>query len=1332
MTDTNDEVNPSLEEYYGFSNEEANNLVQDQNMEAKDFVQRLIVTHCCIPNLFETGISELATLASDKKLDPLAKKLLVDWVEQHRNHSGLNKIILQDILNSREMPYLLDFAISFSDDSNVTRITTIYKLIRDFKTCRHSSFSGSISDEYPILDNDTLNSISEKYYEESNALPPPPSENEIEIEPLNDEQIMFNDRGGYYGNPLTMKRNGLSPTVLEATEVLTLNGVYDFKLAIKREKYIAPPLTRTLDEINSRINAVLSCFPKNMNITLSISDNRFIQYYSGEFSDEILAHTIGYFKTTRGTPWYNEKPSYFESKQKYENYLEDEFYKRVEDVTLSNGAVVTASSITENIKSTRGFYAYAIAYNGLEKDIALNAAWQFYYIKNVIDPVEIINNNFHHENFIDGKISRFGIKSSSAKLFNAYEDNSFLNKKSINNRVFKTHQKWREDIDLFKEKLKGYEKNSPIDGHDSLPLDDLYFDEVFYLILTHYRKNSSRIKALNPSHRHVNRLERLYVYRGFKDRDYMYSCLSGSMYSFKVKNGKRNNHIILCEDDIPEEHEENNIALYREIHSMARENNKRGMIDYVLVLPIKKEIKLLNIAERRTQGSCFPYEIEDNGVVGFLRNTDLDTMFKDEINDQFSALYGGGLMPKIKKTLDDLSFMRVHCEDLGDIKAIKKWLTEFSNGKRVARFRDMPLLRFDYSKSNPSIFYIPLNDSESERYNGLMVNWIQGNVFPLPRDPLQLLELFKKPSFRMNYHDISRSAIDSTIREFKEQFKEPWVVDQALVLKEQKFITLYNMVKNVSKYVSAVMSLKENFKSEWYLYERSSFGFRQANLFLDYSKYISFGLITPSKEDLGSIVKALCAAYSCTSNELPLIIEKKALRYWTSSESYNIDINSSYLLPFDYQKYHLGVSVPDDMEIDTLKAPDFAFQLLFNLKNKLLEDWDYNTTSLSEQANAERLERIRPGLSFLAYFLSVALCALIPGILPGVILGMMTTYLTDTLLDILELENTDDPIQRDKLIRGVMLKSVGSLAAELGGANMGSIITSSVIKWMTRSYVANNLGEEALKKIIAQIDKVDDEVINGMIINARSTGINGDMSRFGLPTRIRKVGTVVQPAIDGLDTSALRMRRVGAVKPPEMAEISSLLSNRLKGYTITAKDIMIGGIILTIVAEMTMAVERAILPEELTNNAFYQAVRMIFVYSGAAFGTALVSQNNLSKTLGQAMNDLGIPSDKQTTFFKKINVDEINLNRLLKDPLVKKAFQQMNSPSTVTTEYIGPSGRRNTVTEIVATERGWGAKETRLLKLDWLADPHGGALSLDNANYHTNGSSIRLHPEVTR
>lgn len=247
-----------------------------------DYVKDLVRKHCCYPNILEAGLSELEILASDDTMNPDARDILMRWLDEHRNHAGLDIFTLQRVINSRGKSYLLDFAVNVYNENSGPYITTFCKLVKENKYAivwRYQDSSGFIADEFPTLDKNMLNSISEEYYDLINHIDISPLDSYLEQDEVipsqgytkedfgNDIAYKLDPKNVQRKSPLSQEWSGLKAVSKETGDVM------------RRSEFIANKMTCSVT--NSIINAVKKASDFELN-TASLSVSALVNVHLGQ------------------------------------------------------------------------------------------------------------------------------------------------------------------------------------------------------------------------------------------------------------------------------------------------------------------------------------------------------------------------------------------------------------------------------------------------------------------------------------------------------------------------------------------------------------------------------------------------------------------------------------------------------------------------------------------------------------------------------------------------------------------------------------------------------------------------------------------------------------------------------------------------------------------------------------------------------------------------------------------------------------------------------------------------------------------------------------------
>lgn len=152
--------------------------------------------------------------------------------------------------------------------------------------------------------------------------------------------------------------------------------------------------------------------------------------------------------------------------------------------------------------------------------------------------------------------------------------------------------------------------------------------------------------------------------------------------------------------------------------------------------------------------------------------------------------------------------------------------------------------------------------------------------------------------------------------------------------------------------------------------------------------------------------------------------------------------------------------------------------------------------------------------------------------------------------------------------------------------------------------------------------------------------------------------------------------------------------------TVKIRDVLKAAAILGVINELMLEVDKALDPN-ISGNAFYQIVKMWFVYSLAGASGEVLNIKTADDLLEEAMTKLDVPPQKRMEFLQKVRDERISKQKLLGDPQVQDAKAAMDSTDPVvssTRELVGPDGRSNQEVDYYP-EDNWSDEANRLMRL---------------------------------
>nr|WP_253820501.1 M91 family zinc metallopeptidase [Vibrio pectenicida] len=968
-------------------------------------------------------------------------------------------------------------------------------------------------------------------------------------------------------------------------------------------------------------------------IGFSLSECRFIRDYSGQYSAEKLAQTIEYFHRNNLTPWYDNSAD-----------LDHDFYQRLSDVTLDNGHAIESEDIQVYLEFYGGPEKFSddnIDSGKGEKEARVvgMVAQRIDDIRTGQNSIATVKEDFYYRGFITDYFIRRNINASTP-VVGHHSEGRFRQDNFHPHGKLATAPSFQSGIQAFTNALESA-------GYTG-PFKEVDFEETFYWYEgQHLRGYYDAYDLARNDHRGcIQRADRVYVYRGAEDKDLIY--VSGEILEVERVDGKPNTEI-----DMPQ----------KVFNSLSGPVAIMG-VDAKLILPRKKMETLMTVATRRDTADYLYKTTDENFQT--VQNSDVQAVFDERLGARFEGNNRREIEEEIERLLKYASLMKIHSESDSDREDIQQWLIEFSSGTRGGIFGSHDCKRastFTITKwvQNPDVFYIPLSQDDSSKYDGLMMNWVRGEVILIPRDLKQRLTLFKTPQFRSNFTEsLSQSSIDR------------------LLIRTGQY-GLWGNMDDISGYLSELSGASPLDKDE---------KIQVLDMCLDYVAMMVVGQKTPDDDEIQALLDLFAFVRPDWGGKVISDVsrsEEEALRYESKMNNF---VATMHLQPLTVRsREHYVGQLPD-------KLTDF-------LEDKLDKDFDYHVTSASEEKTQRIIESLRDPLRWSSYVLAVGLGVAFPGFTAGVIGGMVTTFLTDTVLDIAQLETEDNLEKRQQLLEGIIAKCYTSLGAELGGAVFGPA-AGKLVKWMTKT-VSKKVLRESTEEVMQMIDNIDLRTIQEKIDIER-----GVSSQNVIETRWGRIRSRVKA-----ENPTVRARKSPITRELTEEQRNELLENQmsdtLRKYstfesivdnTVKIRDVLKAAAILGVINELMVEVDKALDPD-ISGNAFYQIAKMWFVYSLAGASGEVLNIKTADDLLEEAMTKLDVPPQKRIEFLQKVRDERISKQRLLDDPQVQDAMAAMDSTDPVvssTRELIVPDGRSSQEVDYYL-EDNWSDEANRIMRL---------------------------------
>ncbi|MBL4806925.1 MAG: hypothetical protein JKY31_06490, partial [Rhodobacteraceae bacterium] len=146
---------------------------------------------------------------------------------------------------------------------------------------------------------------------------------------------------------------------------------------------------------------------------------------------------------------------------------------------------------------------------------------------------------------------------------------------------------------------------------------------------------------------------------------------------------------------------------------------------------------------------------------------------------------------------------------------------------------------------------------------------------------------------------------------------------------------------------------------------------------------------------------------------------------------------------------------------------DMPLELLEATHYKIASEFDYQTSSKHERELQAQLDVLSTPLRLTGYAMAIGLSVLFPGVAPGIICGVMTTFLTSTTLKIIKTTITDSVEQRNALVSGIIKEMLLAPVQEAGGAGLSKMLGGRFAKLAAslKKAIVGNMGEGALELV---------------------------------------------------------------------------------------------------------------------------------------------------------------------------------------------------------------------------------------------------------------------------
>ncbi|GLT18399.1 hypothetical protein GCM10007938_21780 [Vibrio zhanjiangensis] len=767
--------------------------------------------------------------------------------------------------------------------------------------------------------------------------------------------------------------------------------------------------------------------------------------------------------------------------------------------------------------------------------------------------------------FITSALSALNPPVKPDDRFQGYEEipNYFHRTADMTPQLTK-NRAWSDDISAFGFKMAAMYPNVPIKEND--------FDEIFMYIVG---------KSLNTDD--TTRVIRTYCYRGIEGTVFVYVRQTDRLYQFAEDT------VTLQKGQSAEVD-----GLLRSLFVFPDGQQALGVYSEQattgIILPRKKRLAAGDLARRHYNGVFFPYRHEQQPVIDNILALGLEEKYAQKINDVL-ANNRASLISKTNDHLKMLELMEISAgtKALDDAQKneIRRWLREFSNGTRKASLGTAQYVGKE-QVSNPDLIFINVAEEESQTTEGLLVNLRLSMVIPIPREFIEKLELYGSKGFKAVF-------ADGFYSKNRQEIKSIPFVDTGWL----------NAIGDLASYSQALNVLGDDIPMK--VLDKA---LRRVAC---YCMRVAFGFESPTAQDISNLNDIFQLRNQHKSYEdffRAHIADDGEVNSYIGAVNFKAGMNQ-FISLLRLHKSSTWRESREEAEQKTFTSDAksrFANMVLDDIERYYKTEWDDEVVSYSEEWWKDTIEWWRTPLRIGGYTIASVLAVMFPGLSAGIIAGIATTFITDTALDIGLLGVEDDPVKKEKLMQGIIVKTLGSIGGEvLGGA--GAQLTAKTIKRLLLKRASIQLQGGELAKARQSIESYSDDAVEEVIHVAKKRPKMPAITKLlaqkgdGLP-RINKQTVDMQNVIN----------RYGV---PVGDKIN--LFRRLKNFyksndkTATVMQTLEGITILTLTGEIIVLVEDC-LSDSIKDNEFYQIFKLVLLY-GIAAGATTVSSMQRSPEL---------------------------------------------------------------------------------------------------------------------
>ncbi|MBU2899137.1 hypothetical protein [Vibrio hepatarius] len=745
---------------------------------------------------------------------------------------------------------------------------------------------------------------------------------------------------------------------------------------------------------------------------------------------------------------------------------------------------------------------------------------------------------------------------------------------------------WLEDIGYFRSMLTSL--------YPGALNAERHFDELFMYMVG---------KSVNTDD--TTRVVRAYCYRGIEGRVIVYVRQSNRIYQFPEDT------FTLQKGDSPEiDALLQSLFVFPDGQAAVRVFSDHATTG--VILPKKKSLSAGDLARRHYNAVFFPYRHEQQATIDRILNLGLDEKYAEKVDNTLTD-NRSFIVDKIDTHLKLLALMDISIGggevDENQKSEIRGWLDEFSRGERKASFGTADYIG-EEGVSNPDLIFVPLTQQQSTTTEGLLVNLRLSIVIPIPRNFIDKLRLYRSQDFRVSFSLGFYSKNSEEIRNIP-------ITDSGWM----------GAMRDIDRYAQWLSSQGGNITMP-----DLDEALRRVS---QYCMRTAFGFESPTEME----ILKLSEIFQLRNRHKPYnqffkdhLSDDSKVNQYIGAVNFKAGMNDfvSLLRLHKSFTWRRSNEASEERVFNPNAGSAFANKIFEDIKDSYLTEWDDEVVSYNEEWWKDTIEWWRTPLRIAGYTIASVLAIMFPGLSAGIIAGIATTFITDTALDIGLLGVEDEPAEKEKLMKGIIVKTLVSIGGEaLGGG--GAQLTAKAMKRLLLKRASMQLKGRELAQAKQTIENYPDEAIEGVTRIARERPEMSALTKLlaqkgdGLP-RINSQSVDMQSVINRYGVSVERKTN---------------LFKRLKNFynshdkTTTVMEALEGIVILTLTGEIIVLVEECI-SGTIKDNEFYQVLKLVLLYGVAAGATTVSSMQRSPEMLEietkVCLEKMGISEDNISLF----------------------------------------------------------------------------------------------------